>query len=68
MSTTQITDLPPLGDAKDVSAFTKVSLPSLARYRADGTGPKFLRIGRSVRYRREDVLAWLDQLSGNDAA
>ncbi|MFJ4173457.1 helix-turn-helix transcriptional regulator [Microbacterium sp. NPDC089696] len=46
-----------------MSEFTQVSLPALARRRADGTGPKVLRIGRSVRYRREDVFAWLDSLS-----
>lgn len=67
MSVVHTHELPPLADARDVSAFTKVSLPTLARYRADGTGPKFIRIGRSVRYRREDVLAWLDSLAGGEA-
>jgi hypothetical protein len=28
--------------------------------RSTGGGPPFLRLGRSIRYRRSDVLAWLD--------
>lgn len=56
-------DLPAVATAEQVHKFTQISLPTLARKRADGTGPKVLRIGRSVRYRREDVLAWLESLS-----
>ncbi|WP_309065343.1 helix-turn-helix transcriptional regulator [Microbacterium sp.] len=67
MSLVESPELPPLATVRDVSAFTKVSLPTLARYRADGTGPRFIRIGRSVRYRREDVLAWLDSLASGEA-
>ena len=32
---------------------------TLARWRALGEGPKFLRIGRELRYRRESVRAWI---------
>lgn len=60
--------LPPILTVDDFVSFTKMSKPTAARMRAEGTGPKVLRLGRSVRYRREDVLAWLDELSGNDAA
>jgi len=31
----------------------------LAKARLTGTGPRFLKIGRAVRYRRLDVEAWL---------
>lgn len=35
--------------------------PSTARkQRVTGSGPQFLKIGRSVRYRRGDVLDWLE--------
>lgn len=59
----ELRELPAISTAKQVSDFTQISLPVLARKRADGTGPNVLRIGRSVRYRREDVLAWLESLS-----
>jgi predicted DNA-binding transcriptional regulator AlpA len=31
------------------------------RKRWDGSGPRYLKIGRSVLYRGEDVLSWLDE-------
>jgi predicted DNA-binding transcriptional regulator AlpA len=33
---------------------------SLAQWRYQGLGPRFIKAGRLVRYRRSDVLAWLD--------
>jgi predicted site-specific integrase-resolvase len=39
----------------------KVSLRTLERWRQQGTGPAFIRVGRFPRYRRSDVNAWLDQ-------
>jgi hypothetical protein len=33
----------------------------LAKKRIDGDGPPFLKIGGKVRYRRSDVLRWLEQ-------
>ena len=35
---------------------------TLARWRALRVGPKFLRIGRQLFYRRESVRAWLASL------
>jgi hypothetical protein len=32
---------------------------TLARWRALGEGPKFVRIGRQLLYRRESVRAWI---------
>ncbi|MEX2519631.1 MAG: helix-turn-helix domain-containing protein [Paracoccaceae bacterium] len=34
------------------------STRSLQRWRVDGTGPAFVRIGGSIRYRLDDVLAY----------
>jgi predicted DNA-binding transcriptional regulator AlpA len=31
----------------------------LAKARLTGTGPRFLKIGKAVRYRRADIDAWL---------
>lgn len=44
-----------MNTAKQVSAYLKLSLPTLARMRANGSGPKFVRLGASVRYPRESV-------------
>ncbi|HEU4895999.1 MAG TPA: helix-turn-helix domain-containing protein [Actinomycetota bacterium] len=37
-----------------------MSLRTLERWRQQGTGPAFIQVGRSPRYRRADVDAWLD--------
>jgi excisionase family DNA binding protein len=39
----------------------QVSLRTLERWRQEGTGPAFIRVGRSPRYRRSDVDAWLER-------
>lgn len=33
---------------------------TLANWRSAGTGPRFVKVGVLVRYRRSDVEAWLD--------
>lgn len=43
------------------------STVSLKRWRSKGTGPTFIRLGtRRVRYRQEDLDAWVD--SGSSTA
>lgn len=45
---------------QEVSNLAKVPLGSLANLRSQRRGPKFFRVsGRRVRYRLDDVLAWL---------
>jgi excisionase family DNA binding protein len=38
----------------------EVSQRTLERWRQQGTAPAFIRVGRSPRYRRADIDAWLD--------
>jgi hypothetical protein len=33
---------------------------TLERWRQTGDGPRFVRVGRAVRYRRSDLDAWLE--------
>ena len=33
---------------------------TLAKWRADGIGPTYIRVGRGVRYRPADVEQWLE--------
>jgi predicted DNA-binding transcriptional regulator AlpA len=42
-----------------VAKFLQLSVASVRRWRLFRTGPKYLKIGAAVRYRREDVDAWL---------
>jgi predicted DNA-binding transcriptional regulator AlpA len=48
----------------EVAAFLKMSVASVRRWRLFHTGPKFVKIGSAVRYRREDVESWVDSCSG----
>ena len=45
---------------QEVADYCKVSVRTVKRWRAEGTGPPFLRAGRQVRYRKRDVDAWLE--------
>lgn len=44
---------------------------ALAQWRYMGVGPRFVKIGRAVRYREADVTTWLDaqtrQRTGSEA-
>lgn len=44
---------------REAAEFLGMSLTWLRHSRMDGTGPVYLKIGRSVRYRTEDLEAWL---------
>ena len=50
----------PLLTPDDLTAELGVSLMTLWRWRRDGTGPRFIPVGRHIRYRRRDVDRWLD--------
>jgi len=44
----------------DVARITGLSVASVRRWRLLKQGPKFIKISASVRYRAEDVRAWLE--------
>jgi hypothetical protein len=41
----------------------RCALSSLARWRWNGEGPHFIKVGANVRYRRKDLRDWLDERS-----
>jgi predicted DNA-binding transcriptional regulator AlpA len=43
----------------DVARITGMSVASVRRWRLLRIGPKFVKIGAAVRYRSEDLAAWL---------
>jgi hypothetical protein len=42
-------------DEKETAALLRISVKALQAWRCRGSGPKFLKFGRSVRYRRGDL-------------
>jgi excisionase family DNA binding protein len=50
----------------DLAALLKVPVKTVYNWRSEGKGPKGIKVGKYVRFRRSDVEAWLDRLS--DAA
>jgi excisionase family DNA binding protein len=49
----------PLLTQDEAAELLKLSVRTVERLRVSGTGPKFLKIFRSVRYRPADVEQWL---------
>jgi predicted DNA-binding transcriptional regulator AlpA len=43
--------------AREAATLLHLSERTLERFRVSGTGPKFVRLGRSVRYRLADIEA-----------
>lgn len=44
----------------DVALITGLSVASVRRWRLLKQGPRYLKIGAAVRYKAEDVSAWLE--------
>ena len=55
-----MTDLPPVATPDETAAFLRVGRSTLAKMRLAGSGPTYLKVGRMVTYRREDVVAWIE--------
>ena len=47
-----------------VTEYLNMSVATLRRWRLFRQGPKFVKIGSAVRYKREDVETWLNSLPG----
>lgn len=62
--------LPRLMNQRDLAGYLGKSTAWCERARWAGEGPRFVKLGRHVRYRAEDVLAWIDanaRTCSNDA-
>jgi predicted DNA-binding transcriptional regulator AlpA len=51
---------------QEVADVVRVPVATLRYWRHLGTGPRSFRIGRSVRYWRTEVFAWLDDQANSD--
>lgn len=48
-------------DETNAAVFLCQSRRTIQKWRVNGAGPKFYKSGRSIRYRRRDLLAWGDE-------
>lgn len=46
---------------EEVAELLQVGVRTLKRWRMEGTGPKFAKTGRQVRYDRADVVRWFER-------
>jgi predicted DNA-binding transcriptional regulator AlpA len=62
-------DFEALLNEHDVARITGLSVASVRRWRLLRQGPKYLKIGSAVRYRRQDIAIWLaTRPTGGEAA
>ena len=47
-------------DTVGASAFLGCSSGALVRFRVERRGPPYIRVGRLIRYRRRDLLRWIN--------
>lgn len=59
-----VLELPPIATRPEVAEYTRISVPTLARWASEmpPRGPKFKKAGGRVLYKRQDVLDWIDSL------
>ena len=53
---------------QEVADWLGVPVNTLYQWRHRGEGPLGFRVGKHVRYRREDVAAWIDERAKETAA
>ena len=47
----------------ELAYLLQISTKTLYRWRVEGTGPKFVKIGKAVRYAFKDLDAWANRIS-----
>ncbi|MDQ3659586.1 MAG: helix-turn-helix domain-containing protein [Actinomycetota bacterium] len=50
-----------LWTTNDLAQHLRVPVATIHRWRYQGTAPRALRIGKHLRYRPEDIAAWLQE-------
>lgn len=61
LNVTNSTSMESLMTTEQLAEFLQVPLATLYQWRHKRTGPKGIKIGKHVRYRRADVEAWLEK-------
>jgi len=60
----RIEDLPELVTRRELAEFTGISAQTFARWAVEDRGPAMTKLGSAARYRRADVLAWIEASRG----
>lgn len=55
-----ISGLEPLLSIEDLAEYLGVPVATIYDWRVDGKGPCGVRVGRHVKFTRDDVLAWIE--------
>jgi excisionase family DNA binding protein len=55
-----MSDRRPLASIEDVSVYLGVSITTIRQWRVRREGPPGIKVGRYIRFRWEDVDAWLE--------
>lgn len=58
------TENAPMMSEKEVSEWLGVTKGAVAKWRTDGTGPAYSRMGKLIRYAPADVDAWITARRG----
>jgi predicted DNA-binding transcriptional regulator AlpA len=56
----QVQDLPELSTRRELAEFTGIAVQTLARWAVEKKGPRMTSLGGARRYRKADIIAWLD--------
>ncbi|WP_421621327.1 helix-turn-helix transcriptional regulator [Alkalilimnicola ehrlichii] len=56
-----VVTLPRLLDQRELAAYLGKSTAWCERARWAGVGPRYVKLGRHVRYRADDVMAWIEE-------
>ena len=56
----ELDDLPPLADEHSVAELLGLKVATLRKWRLVGAGPRFVKVGRLVKYPRPEVRRWLE--------
>ena len=56
----QMDDLPELLTRAQLAEFTGIAAQTFARWAVENRGPALTKLGQAARYRRADVLAWIE--------
>ncbi len=54
-------DISALLTEKEAARFLSMSFRTLQSWRSESKGPPYLKLGRSIRYRKSDLLAWVEK-------
>jgi excisionase family DNA binding protein len=45
----------------EAAELLRLSVRTMERRCSDGTGPRYVALGRAIRYKRADLISWIDR-------